>query len=212
MILNIKLRTVVIVSITLVAIFISTNAYVIAQDDGIGERSVMQGKLNPDTALADPVPGGPGFLSISATTFAPSMLGPVPFYSFGYNHELYTNTIGISSPAAPIFIPNGVYITRFIIYFYTDFNSEVVLTANLIQKTLSGYPEQNMASVSSISYVDPYGYGYGIDQSIDYALIDQQNCAYLVEVFFPSNLGEGLRLVGVRIDYSNPSYLPVIMK
>lgn len=158
-----------------------------------------------DVGVAEsPVPGGPGFYSLSAFEFTAeesyccvSFQGP----------DLYNSSSAEFFPyAAPVNLPNGATVTKFVLYFW-DSSSVKDLGASLYRVPLDGSSVEKMAEAFSAG--SP-GYDSSASTLIDFPVIDQQAYAYYVEVPLPQ--GSDIRLRGIRIDYGYGLSLPLVSR
>lgn len=186
-----------IISITAVKLLLlSTNAFVFA-------KTTIE---SVDETVINGVSGGPGFVSIHAREFNPTVGDSIWYYA---EDELYpgsTTTGGLFQ--AGLNVPHGATLTKIVLYYF-DNSRDVDFSVSVSRKPLSGGISQSVASVSSW-YDD--GYGYRATTAMNYPQIDLQNYAYFVKVSFPYPMNEGsdLRLVGVRVDYGYNTYLSEI--
>jgi len=202
---NHEKRISIILFISLV-ILMSSNSLVVAQD-GFDLGNADDNESLEDEALA-PVPGGPGFVSLSPRAFTPVIGGANWNFVDGDLYPMTDSSTG--SFIANISLPHGAIVSKFVLYYY-DNSHDVDFTAHLWRSPHAGGMDEPMASSNSW-YED--GFGNLSDTSIDYAEIDLQNYGYFVRVNFtsPYTEGQNLRLAGVRVDYSFPSYLPGVTK
>ena len=156
--------------------------------------------------LAAAVPGGPGFVTQSAHLFKPATDNSEWNYVGG--DELYNPSDSSAAAfAAPLSLPHGATVTKLVVWYHDMV--EANLTVTLERVLLDNGTNVTMASVASSG--DP-GYSYGEDTSIDYAEIDLQSYAYYAYLTMPADCSYDLTLVGIRIDYEYPGYLPLVLK
>jgi hypothetical protein len=161
--------------------------------------------LNPTQSMGAPVPGGPGFVSIGSYEFKP--LSPSATYTFTGGR--LSNTTGVTEVfLAPVHLPHGATITQLILYFVDPGPED-------IRVYLWSNPLDNPSADTAI--VDVTSSGVSPDPRILIAntfpngnVIDNQSNFYTVSLDLPS--GTAYRIGGVRIDYSFPINLPLIMK
>jgi hypothetical protein len=151
-----------------------------------------------------PVPGGPGFVSISSLSFRPL----IPTSSYGFTSTGLKNT-GASSAwfYAPFQIPNAARINQMVVY-YLDNDAGANLEARLILLPLLSDGGIVMADFISSG---PLNYAVtGTTSAINYPLVDLSISSYMVEVNLPAS--SNVILLGIRIDYGYNVSLPVIKK
>ncbi|MDH4209795.1 MAG: hypothetical protein OEV76_13035 [Anaerolineae bacterium] len=155
--------------------------------------------------LAAAVPGGPGFVTQSGYLFKPVD----PSYKWDYTRkgELYNPGDTAAGYAAPLSLPHGATVTKVVVWYYDIL--EANLTVTLERAHLDNNTYDTMASVASSGTA---GYGYGEDESIDYAEIDLQSYAYYAYLTMPGLGSSDFTLVGIRVDYEYPGYVPLAMK
>jgi len=157
--------------------------------------------------LAAPVPGGPGFVTQSAHLFTPA--NKYTEWNYCNRNELYNDSDTTPAAfAAPLSLPHGATVTKLVAYYY-DY-ADVGLTVTLERAHLDSSSYDTMASVTSTGQ----GYNHGEDASIDYAQIDLQSYTYYAYLTIPVPVGgeqTDLTLVGIRVDYEYPGYVPLAM-
>jgi hypothetical protein len=153
--------------------------------------------------LGAPVPGGPGFVSIGSYEFRPSN----PNLTYGIaGGRLYTDTGGTF--IAPAHLPHGATITQIVLYFVDTGTSG-------INVYLGSYPLNTpnpSTEIASITTKDatPGSRFLVVNTFPNGSIIDNQSNFYFVSVGLPAS--SSYMLGGVRIDYSHPTNLPLIMK
>lgn len=178
----------------------------LAQNNNTGVT--VSGEAQQETlVLTSPVPGGPGFVSLSAAAIIPrSSLYSYDFYGMAL---YYSGGQGIPSAEfmGAIPLPNGATITQFVVYYY-DNSSINDIYAILMRTALDSMNGEVMASINSSGAVD--GVRSGENTVIANPIIDQQSYSYLVDLILPADID--VRLAGIRVDYSYPVHLPLIKK
>jgi hypothetical protein len=166
------------------------------------EGGVIAAQGEP-AAVSAPVPGGPGFYMRGAPSFMPRFSG----YDWTYSQQELRNTGG--SPAywdAPLALPHGATMTKFVLYF-NDSNASQNLYAALYRCTLdSGTCDPSAFATSS----GAPGYGFAEDGTISFPVIDNQSYVYVAEANLPN--ADTVGLIGVRIDYEFSAKLPLVTK
>lgn len=153
-----------------------------------------------------PVPGGPGFVSISSMSFRPY----VPTSSYGFSSSGLKNTGAYSAWFyAPFQIPNKAVINQMVVYYLdNDPGGSMNLDADLVLVPLLADGGYLMAEVvSSGSNTSPV---YGATSSILFPTVDLSVGSYMVQVNLPAS--SNVILLGVRIDYGYSVSLPVIKR
>jgi hypothetical protein len=109
--------------------------------------------------------------------------------------------------AAPVSLPNGATLTKFVLYFWDSSVND--LSASLWRVPLDGNPVEKMAETFSAG--SP-GYESSATTLIDSPVIDQQAYAYYVEVPLPYARDGEIRLRSIRIDCGFGTNLPLVTK
>lgn len=195
-------RSLLIVIVTLVLCLFATGASV-AQDTG--PASAPDLSLTADLAAPAAIPpGGPGFFSQTALTFQPYPNQTVPFTVSG--RTLYNPDTGTHYYEAPVNLPNGVTITRFVVW-YTD-NSTSNMWAALAR---AGLDDSSVAQIGYVASTDAAaGIRYLQDTSIATPVVNNGSYMYWVEVGLPPSSGAGI--LSFRIDYRYGSALPLTLR
>jgi hypothetical protein len=157
-----------------------------------------------------PVPGGPGYVAISALAFKPHDVSPSLI-----QHDqsaIYTNSGTGYWVEAPVDLPNGAVINQIVVYYSTATgatpNFNVILFLHPLYSnspiTIASFsPSSSSADINtytSATYNGPFTYP-------NVALASN---AYMVQVNLPNNTN--IRFNGVRIDYAYTASLPAVMK
>jgi hypothetical protein len=174
--------------------------------DGVGQGAgTGEGQANPEGITAPtPVPGGPGFVSLSVFGFTPYL----QTNSFAYSNHILWNTGATGAYfECPLSLPQGATITKLGVYYY-DFDPATSLDVELLRGPLDTYSGNPFAEVISVDAGTSIGHAE--TTSIDMPVIDNQVNAYWVQVYLPPT--HNVALNGVRVDYSYPSMLPMIQK
>ncbi len=151
------------------------------------------------------VPGGPGFVTESASAFRPRS-SSTQFSTFWGGPQL-TTISGDGIYVAPVLLPHGATITKFILY-YRDNAPSSNLIAELARARLPGNLDQIIAGVfpDGSSAVATYTE----NTSIANPVVDLQQYAYYIRLRLPAD--PDLEVNGFRIDYEFVVALPVIKK
>jgi hypothetical protein len=155
--------------------------------------------------MTAPVPGGPGFYAQSAFLFMRWDQDYQYAYDRGNGAELYNPGPGTAIYEAPLSLPHGATITKFVAYYYDASASDISFT--LFRIPLDGQLANALADVYSTGQS---GYGFGETTSINLPLVDLQSYSYVVQVSLPAD--DTLRVTGIRIDYTYSAKLPAVLK
>jgi len=169
-------------------------------DEPEGGVIVAQGE---PTAMSAAVPGGPGFYMRGAPSFTPRYSG----YQWAYSQQELRNTGG--SPSywdAPLALPHGATVTKFVLYFDDTSASDDVFASLYRCRLDSGTCDMPAFATSS----GAPGYGFAEDSTISVPVIDNQSYVYVAEANLPNTTAVGL--IGVRIDYEFSAKVPLVTK
>ena len=156
-------------------------------------------------SLERSVAGGPGFVMVNPFQFTP--YSSTTQWAFtGTN--LYNPSSLTVAYIAPLTLPNNVTITQVVAYYYD--NAAGSITVYLMRCPVQSGGCIPMAQVSSSGA--SIEYRYGAINVISNPVVDQQNNSYLLELNIPGSYGTNLRLTGVRVDYANTTFLPILQK
>ena len=150
-----------------------------------------------------PVPGGPGFISVSTFSFKPhnSLMnlsyGNAVMYNAGGSGGIYF---------APVNLPHGASLTK-VLFFYHDTVTEDM---NFYMERVNMFDGSTQV-VASATSTGIAGNGY-VESTIFERIINNQLYSYILRVDIPGGVGGGLSLFTIRIDYSYPVYLPTVQK
>lgn len=197
------LRIVTAGALALLAIAALAFTYQSAQSArGGGVAGSVEARLSPagasDVLLSpggEPVPGGPGFISISSFFFK-AYPTDLPYSHNGamlYSLDAFLPRFFI----AGALLPHGATVTKFVVY-YQDTTGFYDLSAYLVVSNLDSLTSAVMAQVTS-SGADE-NVRYLEDSSILYPQVDNQAYHYMVHAELPPSSQVGL--VAVRIDYA----------
>lgn len=202
-------KTIIIMVVIGALILLAINSNAIAQEGGEEPTGHGETEADEETRTVVTVPGGPGFVSVIPHAFRPKYDGDEWVYL--NNFELYNPAAVDLWEVAPINLPHGAVVNKFVLYYFDD-TTTGKLTAWLYRHPLNGAAAGSptvLAIVDSITVTG--GYADLSDTSIGNATIDNANYTYFIQVKLPGNFSSHLRLTGIRIDYGYPSYLPSIM-
>jgi hypothetical protein len=157
-------------------------------------------------AMGAPVPGGPGFVTVGSLAFRPGNPNNI---AYGYaSNRLYNTGSSTAAFYAPVQLPQGATITQVVLYFVDNGTSDIIAY-------LLSYPLDGPIDLTEMMYITTSGASPNSRTLIgntfpNGSVIDNQSNFYIISVGLPptSNYAIG----GVRIDYSFPINLPLIMK
>lgn len=204
-----KLNRVLSLVIVLILALAANDAFVFAQDGGDKETSTPEQEFLGD---ANERAVTYGRVSVSPAAFQPDSF--LWSYTRRNYTELQANWDVNAVFLAPLTLPDGVTVTNLTIGYY-DISPDGYVWIGLYRQEIWGGEVQEMAYTDSQWPID--GYHYKMDQTINYALIDQINYTYFISAKFETKVADppfsaDVRLVGVRVGYQNPTttYLPLI--
>jgi hypothetical protein len=171
-------------------------------DEGVSQAMGPGGEGQAISALVTPVPGGPGYVSLSAIAFQPF----VSTDTYGRMGQTLHCISGNCVFGATIALPHQATITKFVAYYYDNSPSDISI--DLEYASLFEQFANSMAILTSSGQSGVIRFSE--TTSINPSVIDNQSNAYLIGVQLPPTID--VYLVGVRIDYSYPAILPTIMK
>lgn len=164
---------------------------------GQDDNAAAQG---PDRSVA----GGPGFMMVNPLQFRPYE----STYQWAYlGANLYNPGSTAAVYEAALTLPDKVTITKVVAYYYD--NSPNNISIRMYRCFISASNCDSMSQMTSSGASTDFR--YQAQNVIAYSVIDQQNYSYIIELYIPA-AGTNLRLTGVRIDYANTSYLPLIQQ
>ena len=172
------------------------------------------GHASPLQAVPTPVPGGPGYFSISSGEMVPTD------HTIGYqaaggwiSTTVESSLRDITLYAAGLHLPQGARVTKLVVYGYDDDPSKD-FWYRAAGVTLDG-DAVLMQYVTDITYSDTnVGAFVGEVAANDGEdVVDNSIYSYLVIAHLPA-AGEGkeLKIMGFRVDYSFDAYVPLAMK
>ena len=153
-----------------------------------------------------PVPGGPGFVSVSPLAFKPLLPGWP--YSYTASNRFYNSGDALYLFYAPVQLPHGAIITQLVLYFVDKGVGSI--SVSLVSHPLDepSNPTQMISMVTTGAILDPQTLIGNIFPGGN--VIDNQSNFYIVHLGLTP--GTNYSVGGVRIDYNYPINLPLIMK
>lgn len=148
--------------------------------------------------------GGTGYYAASPFEFTPAYGSPMP----AYDVQMITNPgAGEGKYFAPVDLPNGVTVTR-LVFYYLDNDPQQNITGKL---WLSPYinRSQNLLVSFSSGGENPV-VRFNEYTGISNAVIDLGLNTYYLEINLPPGGLTGV--TGIRIEYSYPTYVPLVQR
>lgn len=183
------------VFVLFVVILLSTLAAgstVTAKESGLTTGAIAAGD-------PDPIPGGPGFISVSTYGFKPYL----PTWTMAYSNTwMYNDGTEGANYIAPVNLPHGANLTK-VVFFYYDTVPGVGMDYYLQRVNMF---DGSLTEVAGGSSTGSDGFGY-VEIPIYEPLIDNQLYSYVIEADFPGGFGTNLSLINIRIDYGYSSFL-----
>lgn len=171
------------------------------------------GSETPELMGGSPVPGGPGYVSLSHYDFVMKYPGSVTYITNGIS--ICSSNSSPSELYAPIQLPHGARVNKVVVYFL-DNNSTYNLNVKLnLHPLLSNEDSYPLADITPATTPPAYSYNSAATTSINslYATVNNAASSYLVYLYLPATGGTGaLCLSGVRIDYGYPTSMPLVVK
>jgi hypothetical protein len=153
-----------------------------------------------------PVPGGPGFVSLGPLAFKP--LDPSWPYAFTASNRLYNSGGVLEIFYAPVQLPHGAIITQLVLYFVDKGVGSVGVSLVSYPLDAPGNLTEMIHMTTAGAIIDPQTLIGNIFPNGN--VIDNQSNSYIVSLGLSP--GTNYSVGGVRIDYSFPTNLPLIMK
>lgn len=150
------------------------------------------------------VPGGPGFIMVSAFDFHPYL--PTEIWSVSGSGIINNGPEIIM--VTGLSLPHGATITKMTLY-YRDVSADKNI--RLVFSRGDGLTDSiQLANIFSSGTADAYRY-LSVTSFVD-PVIDNQLYSYYLMAIFPAATSSDVVLAQVRLDYDYPSYLPTVMK
>lgn len=196
-----------IVSLVIVLIFVSVRFSVSAQTQPEGgtitsmeEQSTTANNTNAS------VPGGPGFIMVNPSAFNP--IDSSTQWSFGTGGYLYNPGTSQGIYMAAVNLPHGAILTKMVVHYYDNSANKLTVVMakyNLVNQLTNVFLQFNssgaIADYQVAEIFTPPG-----------TAVDNQNNSYWIEVALPGNAGNVLQIQAIRVDYSYPVNLPMIVR
>jgi len=202
-----KLQSLLLALVLCLLIFASTNSWVSAQVGGDeGQELQTEQTTGGELMGTGLVPGGPGFIMVSAFDFRPHF--PNTPWSVHGSGIINIDPIDESNMIAGLTLPHGATLTKMTLY-YRDYTDPKNLTLFLFRG--DGLSEGALlASIQTSGTA--FAFRYLSTTTFTDPKIDNQMYSYYLLAHFPAATSSDLVLAQVRLDYDYPSYLPTIMK
>lgn len=195
------------IALSILLISTSVGIPVIAQE-GVEEGTTTpgEGQTLQDAGTNAAVPGGPGFIMVHPTAFVP--INSTTEHSFGGGGYIYNPGTTLSFYEAAVNLPDGAKITKVVVYYRDNSTANLEVTLAVIDMdTSSVSPMANIISAGASPTNQVLE-----DTTISPDTIDNQSNAYWIEAGLPGGQGSNLRIRGIRIDFSYPVNLPMIVR
>lgn len=178
-------------------------------------QAVAQTPVQPEQGVnllgGGPVPGGPGYVSLSPYDFTPSDLGMTSFYRGG---GYLCNGTTITQFFAPVHLPDRARVTQVVLYYKDNADDGYVSVYLYMHPLLSNslYTMANLASGMS-EKADVYSVTTTDIISSSYQTVNLSINSYLVYLtLYAYTSPATVCLTGVRIDYTYATTLPAVQK
>jgi len=188
---------VLMISVLLVA---STTPQVSAQFGGEVGSEIPDGGELMGTGI---VPGGPGFVMLSAYDFVPTSDLSSRDFAGG---NLFNDKQTAGSFSTGVALPHNAKITKITLYFKDENTSNGIFVY---------FARSFVGTVTEIaSFTTQESYPTWRTQSVDIPSIsiDNQNYGYFLNLIFPASASANLYVANVRIDYAYTSSVSLVLK
>ena len=139
-----------------------------------------------------------GYVSIPPSAFAHMVDGSnTDTYYIG--SVLFSTSSSQITLWAPVQLPDGATITSVTSYWHDSVSSNFGCSLN--RYVQPGIP----VAIAWISSSGDSGFGSTEDTPVDYAVVDNENCYYQVQLVFPANADYDLRLLYISIEFTIPA-------
>lgn len=204
---NFKFQSILIVLIIALMFLYSADTQVSAQVGGDNDQEIQDAQITGGELMGTGlVPGGPGFIMVSAFDFRPYL--PDTPWSVHGSGIMNIDPTEESNMVAGLTLPHGATLTKMTLYYrdYTD-PKNIILTLFRGDGVAEGAPLANMQTSGT-------AFAFRTQSTTTFAdpKIDNQLYSYYLLVHFPASTSSDLVLSQVRLDYDYPSYLPTVMK
>lgn len=152
----------------------------------------------------EPIPGGPGFISVSTYGFKPYISTDTMAYS---NTGMYNDGATAAAYISPVNLPHGANITKVVFFYYDTIPSDEMTYYLQAVNMFTGL----ITEVAGGSSNGAEGFGY-VEIPIYEPLINNQLYSYGILTHIPGGFGTNLSLINIRIDYGYSSFLVNLQK
>ena len=200
-----KFQTILLVLLLCLLAFSSTTSLASAQVGGDDNPELQDVQTTGGELMGTGlVPGGPGFIMVSAFNFRPLTLDDTwSMYGSGI-----INNGPASNLVAGLTLPHGATITKMTLY-YRDVSG--TLNLRIILRRGDGLAEGGeLANIQTSG--SEFAFRYQSVTSFTNPKVDNQLYSYYLVVSFPAAASSDIVLSQVRLDYDYPNYLPTVMK
>lgn len=201
-------QSILIVLLLSILIFVSTDSNVQGQISGddiflTQDETGTGGVIEGDGI----VPGGPGFIMVSAHDFN-SLSNTIEMsFSMGANLRNPSPTED-GNYSTGLTLPHGATITKVTLYYRDNDATENMIVS--LSRTFGGGQSGNSAILSTSDSVPSFRF---LSQTtILYPVIDNQSYSYYLTLHLPADTFSTLLFTSVRIDYGYTASVPLVMK
>jgi hypothetical protein len=188
---------------------------VVAVPSALQQAAALSAPGNrPAEAAPTPVPGGPGYYSVSSAEMRAADS------TIGYNHwdglsttlESTVNPLSETLYGAGLHLPQGARVTRLVAYGYDD-DDDKDFTFSVLRSTVTSKPTSDFVVIPTESDTGSTPFVKEVAAFEDNATVDNSVYSYEVIVSLPAATS-GKRLVAYqfRVDYTFDHSMPLAMK
>lgn len=196
-------QTILIVFMLCVTVIFSTNSYAKAQGGGTSGaiENAQEGEI-----MVDPVPGGPGYIMVSAHDFRPFSSNLDMSFVTSVNLRNQGNTDAFYSTG--LTLPHGATIKKVTLYYFVGDDTKNMTL--VLGRAFGGGQYSDCVVIRTTDSVPSYR---TLSQTtIANPVIDNRSYSYFLSLTLPANTINTMRFTSVRIDYEYPGYLPCVQK
>lgn len=203
MITKFPLKSFLVLCISILLSTVMVGSTVTAQEV-VQDNSILTASPEQNIQGGSPVPGGPGFISVSTFAFKPYS----SLYDLSYNNlKMFNGGTNAGTYIAPVNLPHGATINKVVLFYQDNRQAE-----NLALFVYRGNLFDGSFDVVAGAFPNASsGFGY-IEGTIFYPLVNNQLYSYTLAVNIPGGCGLDLALINIRIDYDYPVFLPTVQK
>ncbi len=171
-----------------------------------------QGSSSAQVAPA-PVPGGPGYYSVTAVEMLPadSTIGYLDWEGLSTTQESTIHPLGYTLYAAGLHLPQGARITKLVAYGYDDDAKDFAFL--VVRSTVTDTATSDFVVPITLSDTEVGTFVKEVAADEDFAVVDNSVYGYALVLDLPAaNSGKELKSYMFRVDYTFDSYAPLVMK